>query len=166
MKQMELEARVRDRWAAITKKLIEKGLTVTTMESCTGGQIASLLTDTEGASAVLKGAYVTYSNAAKCLQGVPAEVIDRFGVYSAETAAEMAKACRGSYGADIGIGITGTFGNPDPNNPEGVQGMVWFAVDMEGKCHTYELQLPAHPARLAYKLAACDAVGQALEALL
>jgi len=166
MHMQAFEDRVRGCYEAITKKLIEKGLTITTMESCTGGQIASLLTDTEGASAVLKGAYVTYSNAAKCMQGVSAKVIERFGVYSAETAAAMAKACRSSYGAHIGIGITGTFGNPDPNNPDSIAGRVWFAIDMDGTCHTYGLRLPVQSSRFAYKLAAAEAVAQALDSLL
>ena len=60
------------------------------MESCTSGLIASLITDTEGASAVMKGAYITYSNEAKVLHGVPKETIDKYGVYSYETAEDMA----------------------------------------------------------------------------
>ena len=91
------EENIRKQYCEITKKLIEKGKTITTMESCTSGQIASLITDTEGASAVIKGAFVTYSNEGKIMQGVPAETIDKFGVYSKETAAEMAKACRNAY---------------------------------------------------------------------
>ena len=84
------EKEIRERYRKLTKKLVEKGISVTTMESCTSGQIASFITDTEGASAVLKGAFVTYSNEAKIMLGVPAETIDMFGVYSKETAAEMA----------------------------------------------------------------------------
>ena len=55
----------------------------------------------------MKGAFVTYSNEAKIRQGVPAQTISRYSVYSRETAAEMAKACAEAYGADIGIGVTG-----------------------------------------------------------
>ena len=75
----------------LTKLLIEKKLTITTMESATSGQIASLITDTEGSSAVLKGAFVTYCNEAKIMQGVPAEIIDKYTVYSTQTAEAMAK---------------------------------------------------------------------------
>ena len=96
----------------ITKLLIERRLTITTMESITAGLIASLLTDTEGSSAVLKGAFVTYSNEAKILQGVPAETIEKYTVYSQETAEAMARACARAYQADIGIGVTGTAGIP------------------------------------------------------
>ena len=76
-----------------------------------------LITDTEGSSAVLKGAFVTYCNEAKIMQGVPAEIIDRYTVYSNETAGAMAQACRKAYNANIGIGVTGTMGNVDPANP-------------------------------------------------
>ena len=80
------EADIRNDYRKLTKLLIEKNLTITTMESATSGQIASLITDTEGSSAVLKGAFVTYCNEAKIMQGVPAEVLDTYTVYSKETA--------------------------------------------------------------------------------
>ena len=99
------------------------------MESATSGQIASLITDTEGSSAVLKGAFVTYSNEAKIQQGVPREIIEKYTVYSEETAAAMARACLQAYSADIGIGVTGTMGNVDPANPgASVPGQVYFAI--------------------------------------
>ena len=56
------EKEIRADYRRLTKLLIEKKLTITTMESATSGQIASLITDTEGSSAVLKGAFVTYCN--------------------------------------------------------------------------------------------------------
>ena len=105
------EADIRNDYRKLTKLLIEKNLTITTMESATSGQIASLITDTEGSSAVLKGAFVTYCNEAKIMQGVPAEVLDTYTVYSKETAEAMARACAEAYNADIGIGVTGTMGN-------------------------------------------------------
>ena len=112
------EKEIRADYRRLTKLLIEKKLTITTMESATSGQIASLITDTEGSSAVLKGAFVTYCNEAKIMQGVPAEIIDKYTVYSTQTAEAMAKACTAVYQADIGIGVTGTMGNVDPANPE------------------------------------------------
>ena len=56
------EREIREHYHDLTERLIEKKLTITTMESATSGQIASLITDTEGASAILKGAFITYSN--------------------------------------------------------------------------------------------------------
>ena len=123
------EQEIRAHYHTLTKLLIEKKRTITTMESATSGQIASLITDTEGASAVLKGAFITYSNEAKILQGVPAETIEKYTVYSCETAEAMARACMKAYGADLGIGVTGTMGNVDPANPEAsVPGQVYFAI--------------------------------------
>ncbi len=63
-----IESDIRNNYRALTKCLIEKHLSITTMESATSGQIASLITDTEGASAILKGAFITYSNEAKIMQ--------------------------------------------------------------------------------------------------
>ena len=159
----DLEKSVRSKYRALTLLLIEKGLTVTTMESATGGQIASLITDTEGSSAVLKGAFVTYSNEAKIRQGVPASVIDRYTVYSEETARAMAEACRSAYSADIGIGVTGTFGNIDPANPDASEpGEVYFAIAMREETKSCSLSLPPQPARLLYKLLAADRICEAV----
>ncbi|MBQ3697458.1 MAG: CinA family protein, partial [Spirochaetales bacterium] len=76
------ESSVRQKYRDLTLLLIERGITVSTMESCTAGQIASLITDTEGSSAVFRGSYVAYCNDEKIRLGVPAEVIDSYGVYS------------------------------------------------------------------------------------
>ncbi len=113
---------------SLTKYLIRRGITISAMESCTGGLFASRLTDTEGTSEIFLGSFVTYSNEAKVRCGVPAETIDRYGVYSAETAEAMAEACRSFYHADIGVGITGSMGNADPNNDDSVPGEVFLAV--------------------------------------
>ena len=153
------EAEIRAHYRALTEKLIAEKKTITTMESLTSGQIASLITDTEGASAILKGAFVTYSNEAKILQGVPKEIIDRHSVYSRETAAAMAAAARKAYGADIGIGVTGTMGNTDPANPESsVPGQVYFAIDFQGEVSTFFTELREQPTRLLWKLAAAKEV--------
>lgn len=143
------EADIRNDYRKLTKLLIEKNLTITTMESATSGQIASLITDTEGSSAVLKGAFVTYCNEAKIMQGVPAEVLDTYTVYSKETAEAMTRACTEAYNADIGIGVTGTMGNIDPSNP----GQVYFAIGVKGEIQSYYIELEPQPTRLAYKLA-------------
>ncbi|MGN0038932.1 MAG: CinA family protein [Coriobacteriales bacterium] len=136
----------------LTLRLAERGLTLSTMESCTGGLIASLVTDTEGSSAVLKGAFVTYSNEAKLAQGVPAAVIAEHGVYSLQTARAMASACRRPYGADIGIGVTGSFGNPDPANADSVPGQVFCALDVLGSVTAWQAEVGPFDGRPAYKL--------------
>ncbi len=159
------EKAVREKYARLTRYLIEKNITVTTMESCTSGQIASLLTDTEGASAVFKGAFITYSNEAKIRQGVPADLIARCGVYSQETAAAMAEACREAFDADIGIGITGSFGNADPENEDSIPGEVWFAIDSREGTIGFHSTVPPQPSRLAYKLYMADRIADRLIAV-
>ena len=156
------EAAVRAKYRAITLRLIDQGRTITCMESCTSGLIASLITDPEGASAILTAAFVTYSNAAKVRQGVPAEVIEGFGVYSAQTADAMAEACRAASGADIGVGVTGSFGNLDPNNPDSVPGEVFFAVAAAGSVIVRHCTVPAQPSRLHYKLYMADVIADAI----
>ncbi len=163
---VQFEASVRRKYEALTKFLIARSITVTTMESCTSGQLASLITDTEGASAVLKGAFVTYSNEGKIREGVPAQTIEQYGVYSVETAAAMAKACRTAYRADIGIGITGSFGNVDPNNPDSVPGEVYFAFDTGEGTKEYHCSVPAQSDRFSYKLYMADLVADRLKEVL
>ena len=154
---------IRENYRKLTRLLIAKELTITTMESATSGQIASLITDTEGSSAVLKGAFVTYCNEAKIMQGVPAEIIDEYTVYSKETAGAMAKACRKAYNANIGIGVTGTMGNVDPANPDSsIPGQVYFAIDIDGDVEEYYVELPPQPTRLAYKLAVAEEIYEEL----
>lgn len=154
MEKVYSEADIRDNYRKLTRILIEKNMTISTMESATGGLLASLITDTEGSSAVLKGAFVTYCNEAKIMQGVPADILDRYTVYSKETAQAMARACAAAYGADIGIGVTGTMGNIDPANKEvSAVGEVYFAIAYAGQVRAFNVQIPAQPTRIAYKLA-------------
>ena len=115
-------------WCEIVNKLIEKNLTIATMESCTGGGIASEITSISGASAIIRESYITYCNEAKIKRGVPAEVIEKYTVYSKETAIEMAKAAKKEADSDIAIGITGQLGRIDPNNPVEKLNHVWFAI--------------------------------------
>lgn len=157
---------IRAKFTKLTKLLIKENLTITTMESCTAGLLMSLITDTEGSSAVTKGGFVTYSNEAKILNGVPAETIEKYGVYSKETAKAMAMACRKTYAANIGIGVTGTFGNVDLNNKDSIPGQVFFAIDMDGDVIAYERILEKQESRNAYKMAiAMEIVKELLESI-
>lgn len=112
----------------IIKKLIDKNITITTMESCTGGSLISTITDVEGSSKITEGGYVTYSNNQKIKVGVDKKIIDKYGVYSAETAKEMANVSRNLMKCDIGIGVTGTLSNVDDNNGDSVQGVVYYCI--------------------------------------
>ena len=161
-----MEKDVRKKYEDITNALIKKNLLITTMESCTSGLIASLLTDTEGASAIFKGSFVTYSNEAKVKAGVPSEIIDTCGVYSKETAAAMAESALSHFNAHIGVGITGTFGNIDPNNNDSTPGEVFYAITTQNKTRSFRAQIPPKGSRYDYKLAAADEIADNLLAII
>ena len=92
---------------SVVKYLIENHISISTMESCTGGLLASLITDISDASTILKFCAVTYSTEYKIKMGVSREVIEKYTVYSVETAIEMAKAIAKFTDSDLGVGITG-----------------------------------------------------------
>ena len=113
----------------VVQELRAGNLFITTVESCTGGGLANALTDISGASEVMKGAFVCYSNEQKIVLGVPADVIDCYTVYSVETAVAMAEAgMRAAVCADISVGITGSISRVDPANPNSQPGVVYIAV--------------------------------------
>lgn len=125
----------------VGKLLVDKGLTLATMESCTGGLLAATVTDVPGSSAYFKGGFVSYSNEAKIALGVDAHLIERCGAVSREVAEAMAEAARQRLKADIGIGITGVAG---PDTLEGkAPGQVYMAIcDSQG---TESLEAPYPP---------------------
>ncbi len=91
----------------IVKYLQKNNLTISTMESCTGGLLASLITDIPGASDIIKFSAVTYSSEYKIKMGVNKETIDKYTVYSKKTAQEMAYNIAKFANSTIGVGITG-----------------------------------------------------------
>ena len=123
----------------VIKTLIEKQTTISTMESCTSGLIASMITDTEGASAIFPGGYVTYSNETKMLVGVDEQVLRQYGVYSRECAQALAKTVQEKLHTDISIGVTGTTGNVDPNNADSVQGRMFFCIRIQNMRYNDEV---------------------------
>ena len=106
-----------------------KGVMIVTAESCTGGAIASRVTEVPGASGVFQGGVVAYSNDAKAdLLGVPADMIEVEGAVSEAVALAMAAGARTRFGADIGVSTTGIAG-PGGGTPEKPVGTVWLAYD-------------------------------------
>jgi len=98
-----------------------------TVESCTGGYVAKLLTDIPGSSAWYEGGWVTYSNAAKQRDvGVRAETLQAHGAVSEPTVREMAAGALARSGADRAIAISGVAG-PDGGTARNPVGSVWFA---------------------------------------
>ncbi len=108
--------------------LTKKNKTISTMESCTGGGVANAITNIEGASNILKFSAVTYSNEFKIKMGVNASVIDKYSVYSMETAQEMAYNIANFAGSDYGVGITGKLNRVDQNNLTGADNKVFISI--------------------------------------
>ena len=121
--------------------LQEKGLTLVTAESCTGGMIANSIVERSGVSSVFSGSAVTYSNALKeKMLGVPAEVLREHGAVSAECACAMAKGAAERLGAEAAVATTGIAG-PDGGTPEKPVGLVYIAACVKGEILCRELKL-------------------------
>lgn len=112
----------------IVTKLIEQKKTIATMESCTGGYLASTITNIENASKVLKYSAVTYSNEGKIKMGVNESIIDKYSVYSKECAREMAYKISNYINSNYGIGITGTLKRYDENNNTKENDIVYICI--------------------------------------
>jgi len=106
--------------------LRERGLTLATAESCTGGLVAARVTDVPGASDVFAGSVVAYSNEVKADSlGVREEVLREHGAVSAETAAAMADGARERLGVDVAVAVTGIAG-PDGGTEDKPVGLVYL----------------------------------------
>ena len=135
--QDEVSARLHDYIFACEEKTLEeviadlltkKKLTIAIAESCTGGLITNRLTDVSGSSDYLERGLVTYSNAAKIsMLGVPAEIIEKHGAVSEETALLMAEGVRKLAGTDLGLSSTGIAGPSGGSNEKPV-GTVYLAL--------------------------------------
>ena len=127
----------------VVNLLIEKKMTIATMESCTGGFVASSITDIDGSSSVLKFSAVTYSNEYKIKMGVSKEVIDKYSVYSMNVARVMAKKISDFANSDIGVGITGKINRVDENNLFGDDNKIYYAIYDKNSDKYYEYELIA-----------------------
>ncbi|MBP3735821.1 MAG: CinA family protein [Lachnospiraceae bacterium] len=111
--------------------LKERGETLTTAESCTGGMLAAYVTSVPGASAVYPGGFVTYSAGQKAaMLGIPEEDLAAWGIVSKETAAAMAAGAAGKTGADAALSVTGNAG-PDRLEDKPV-GLVYIGCAYRG----------------------------------
>ena len=118
--------------------LKEKGYTVTTAESCTGGLVSGTIVNTAGASDVLNEAYITYSNQAKeKLLGVSHETLEKYGAVSAQTAKEMAEGAAKAAGANMGLSTTGIAG-PGGKKKKKPVGLVYVGCSLNQKTETIE----------------------------
>ena len=119
--------------------LKERGLTLGSAESCTGGLIAKRLTDLPGISAVYKGGVVSYTNSVKHgVLGVPQELLDQYGAVSAPVARAMAEGARRVLGCDIAVSTTGVAG-PDSDDRGNPVGLVFVTIAAGDCVHVREL---------------------------
>ena len=112
----------------IVKLLIKNNKTISIMESCTGGGVANTITNIEGSSEVFKFGAITYSNEYKIKMGVSRDIIDKYSVYSMETANEMSKNISLFTNSNYGIGITGKLNRIDKYNPYGKDNIVYISI--------------------------------------
>jgi len=125
------EATATDPGKRIIDILTEAKQSIVTAESCTGGMIASALTDIPGASAAVYGGYVTYANTAKSrMIHVQARLIRDYGAVSNQVARAMADGARNTARADYAVAVTGIAG-PDGGSDKKPVGLVYVAVSSE-----------------------------------
>ena len=135
----------------IAKILTEKGLTISTAESCTGGLLSSKLTDVSGSSAFVHLNFVTYSNEAKNkILNVKKETLEKFGAVSEECAYEMACGLYNATGADICVSTTGIAG-PTGGSAEKPVGLMYSAIYTKSKFKIYKIQLDSDIERIKMK---------------
>lgn len=117
--------------AAVVAACKERGLTIATVESCTGGLVADALTDVPGSSEAYLGGLVVYGNAAKReLAGVDDRLLATHGAVSAEVALALASGGRARLGADLAVAVTGIAG-PGGGTAEKPVGLTFVAVASE-----------------------------------
>jgi nicotinamide-nucleotide amidase len=125
----------------VAEQLVNKGLTISTAESCTGGLISATLVNYPGISAVLTHGVVTYSNEAKmALLGVSEKTLEKYGAVSEETAREMVEGLIKLTGTRVGISVTGIAG-PGGGSEEKPVGLVYAGLYIDGRVKVKKLNL-------------------------
>lgn len=118
--------------------LREKGFTLGTAESCTGGLIAKLITDLPGSSQVFNGGIVSYTNGVKAkVLGVSREMLEEFGAVSPQVAEAMARGAKEVLGCDIAVSATGVAG-PDSDDRGNPVGLVYLGLAWGDQCVVQE----------------------------
>lgn len=124
---------INEKVRVLAERLLQNRWTVTTAESCTGGAVATRMTDLAGSSAWFNGAFVTYSNRMKSvLLGVSVKALDQYGPVSEEVVEQMAFGALERAEADLSVAISGIAG-PEGGSEEKPVGTVYFAWALKGK---------------------------------
>jgi nicotinamide-nucleotide amidase len=127
--------------AVVGEILVNRNLTISTAESCTGGLLAGKLINYPGISSVFLEGAITYSNEAKMKRlGVKEETLERYGAVSEETAREMAIGIARAASTDIGISVTGVAG-PDGGTEEKPVGLVYIGLYIKGEVKVKKLRM-------------------------
>ena len=122
--------------ATLTQVLIERSLTISVAESCTGGNLSSLLTSVSGSSAYFDRGYIAYSNQAKVdMLSVNPSTLTQFGAVSEQTAQAMVEGVAGHSNSDVSVSITGIAG-PTGGTQDKPVGMVCFGFYIKGAYFT------------------------------
>lgn len=118
---------------SIVGYLMDQGMTITTVESCTGGMISARLTDVAGVSEVFKQGFVTYSNKAKRkMVGVKKDTLKEYTAVSEQTAWEMARGGALKADADVCVSVTG-YAGPASGKDDDTVGLVYIGCYVKGK---------------------------------
>lgn len=112
----------------VVELLNKNNKTISTMESCTGGGVANAITNIEGSSSIFMFGAVTYSNEYKIKMGVNRNIIEKYSVYSMETANEMSRSISAYTSSNYGVGITGKINKADPYNPYGENNKIFISI--------------------------------------
>ncbi|MBS5144643.1 MAG: competence/damage-inducible protein A [Butyricicoccus pullicaecorum] len=121
--------------------MVEKGMTLSVAESCTGGLLSKRITDLPGASAYYKGGICSYANEIKMnILGVSKQTLETLGAVSPEVAEQMAVGVARCMNTDVGVGITGIAG-PDGGSEQKPVGLVYISVWSRGKQQTREIRV-------------------------
>ena len=145
----------------IKEGFVKQQKTLALAESCTGGEIASRLTQVAGASGYFKGCAVAYHTQSKTdLLGVSEALINKYSVVSKEVASAMAQNARKKFNATVGLSTTGNAG-PSKGDSDAEIGTVWIAIATQDKIVTEKFLFGRHRERVIGK-----SVNKALELLM
>ncbi|MGL5330374.1 MAG: CinA family protein [Peptostreptococcaceae bacterium] len=116
----------------VAKRLVDKNLSISVAESCTGGLVSATLINYSGISSVFKEGIVSYSNESKINRlGVKKETLEKYGAVSKQTAREMAEGVASNFNTNIGLSTTGIAG-PEGGTKDKPVGLVYIGIYING----------------------------------